>query len=69
MGLVPGGALATKMMTFPSLSWPVPANWSLEQAVTMPAAYVLVRYVKLVCYEVFLLMFCFLNNLANSQST
>ena len=47
MGLVPSGALATTVNAFPDLLWSVPEQWTLEEAITVPSAYALVRYLKL----------------------
>ncbi|KAJ9597742.1 hypothetical protein L9F63_011350 [Diploptera punctata] len=46
MGLVSGGALATQVMTSPSFLWHVPANWSLQEAATVPHAYALKSVVR-----------------------
>ncbi|CAH1176264.1 unnamed protein product [Phaedon cochleariae] len=36
MGMVPSGALATKVTPDPTLLWKVPDNWSLSEAATIP---------------------------------
>ncbi|XP_075977388.1 fatty acid synthase-like [Anticarsia gemmatalis] len=44
MGLVPSGALASTVEADPSLLWPVPEHWSMEDAATVPLPYVLAYY-------------------------
>lgn len=44
MGLVPNGAASSYVMVRPELTWPVPAYWSLEDAATVPFAYVYAYY-------------------------
>ncbi|XP_063235485.1 fatty acid synthase-like [Bacillus rossius redtenbacheri] len=48
MGLAPGRALATTVLADPALLWEVPADWSLEEAATVPAAYCLSYYALVV---------------------
>ncbi|CAH0686078.1 unnamed protein product [Spodoptera exigua] len=40
MGLLPEGALRSVVEADPSLLWPVPEHWNLEDAATVPLAYV-----------------------------
>ncbi|CAH1636735.1 unnamed protein product [Spodoptera littoralis] len=40
MGLLPGGALRSVVEADPALLWPVPEHWTLEDAATVPLAYV-----------------------------
>ncbi|KAJ8713073.1 hypothetical protein PYW08_008377 [Mythimna loreyi] len=40
MGLVRSGAAGSVVLAQPELLWPVPAHWSLEEAATVPLAYV-----------------------------
>lgn len=42
-GLVYGGALATSVLAHKDLIWPVPDEWSMEEASTVPRTYSLVR--------------------------
>uniref|UniRef100_A0A2A4JTZ4 Ketosynthase family 3 (KS3) domain-containing protein n=1 Tax=Heliothis virescens TaxID=7102 RepID=A0A2A4JTZ4_HELVI len=44
MGLVPEGAMGSVVRADPSLLWPVPKQWSLEDAATVPLAYVNAYY-------------------------
>lgn len=44
MGLVPEGALGSTVKADPDLLWPVPQHWSLEDAATVPLAYVHAYY-------------------------
>ncbi|KAG7303505.1 hypothetical protein JYU34_012029 [Plutella xylostella] len=39
MGIVRGGAASTRLAADPSLLWPVPNHWSLEDAATVPLPY------------------------------
>lgn len=39
MGVVPGGAAASKVVAHATLLWPVPKYWTLEDAATVPLAY------------------------------
>ncbi|XP_037974632.2 fatty acid synthase [Plutella xylostella] len=39
MGIVRGGAASTRLAADPSLLWPVPEHWSLEDAATVPLPY------------------------------
>lgn len=39
MGLVKRGSACTTVRAHPKLLWPVPQNWSLEDAATVPLAY------------------------------
>lgn len=43
IGLVPGGALATSVLAHRDLVWPIPDEWSMEEACTIPRTYSLVR--------------------------
>lgn len=43
IGLVPGGALATSVLAHRDLIWPIPDEWSMEEACTIPRACSLVR--------------------------
>lgn len=43
IGLVSGGALATSVLANRDLVWPIPDEWSLEEACTVPRTYSLVR--------------------------
>ncbi|KAJ8711408.1 hypothetical protein PYW07_008650 [Mythimna separata] len=40
MGLVRTGAAGSVVLAQPELLWPVPSNWSLEDAATVPLAYI-----------------------------
>ncbi|KAL4711927.1 hypothetical protein ACJJTC_006096, partial [Scirpophaga incertulas] len=40
MGLMAEGSASTKVRVRPELVWPVPAHWTLEEAATVPLAYV-----------------------------
>ncbi|KOB66860.1 Uncharacterized protein OBRU01_20664 [Operophtera brumata] len=44
MGLVKNGAISTVITAQPDMMWPVPAHWSLEDAATVPLAYVQAFY-------------------------
>ncbi|XP_059062960.1 fatty acid synthase-like [Achroia grisella] len=44
MGLIPGGALSSTVEADPDLLWPVPAHWNLEDAATVPLAYIHAYY-------------------------
>ncbi|KAJ8711410.1 hypothetical protein PYW07_008652 [Mythimna separata] len=44
MGLVRSGAAGSVVRAQPELLWPVPAHWSLEEAATVPLAYVNALY-------------------------
>lgn len=44
MGLLPENALRSVVEADPDLLWPVPEHWSLEDAATVPLAYVNVFY-------------------------
>ena len=44
MGLIPDGALGSIVEADPALLWPVPEHWSLEEAATVPLAYVTAYY-------------------------
>ncbi|KAJ8713074.1 hypothetical protein PYW08_008378 [Mythimna loreyi] len=44
MGLVHSGAASSVVRAQPELLWPVPAHWSLEDAATVPLAYVHALY-------------------------
>lgn len=39
MGVVRGGAASTLVSADPTLLWPVPEHWTLEDAATVPLAY------------------------------
>lgn len=43
-GLVSGSALSTHVLADSSTLWEVPDKWTLEQASTVPVAYILVKY-------------------------
>jgi len=43
MGMVPARSLATTVLADPGFLWEVPANWSLEDAATVPVVYATVR--------------------------
>jgi len=45
IGLVSGGALATSVLAHKDLIWPVPDEWSLEEACTVPRTYSLVSII------------------------
>lgn len=45
-GLVSGSALATHVLADESTLWQVPDEWTLEQASTIPVAYVLVSFIR-----------------------
>ncbi|KAJ0172969.1 hypothetical protein K1T71_011145 [Dendrolimus kikuchii] len=55
MGLVRGGAASSRVRTPASLLWPVPDPWTLEEAATVPLAYLQA-------------MFCLTHNLSNKKS-
>lgn len=42
MGLTEHGALSLNLKIHPYYSWEIPNHWSLQEAATVPAAYVLV---------------------------
>ncbi|XP_075983866.1 fatty acid synthase-like [Anticarsia gemmatalis] len=44
MGLAVGGAASTQLQAQPELLWPVPAHWTLEEAATVPFAYLHALY-------------------------
>lgn len=44
MGLVLGGALSTRLKADEDLLLPVPNEWSLEEAATVPVVYLTVLY-------------------------
>ncbi|KAJ8711409.1 hypothetical protein PYW07_008651 [Mythimna separata] len=44
MGLVPSGSVGSMVLAQPELLWPVPSHWSLEDAATVPLAYVHALY-------------------------
>lgn len=44
MGLVGRGGMATKVHVDPLLAWPVPDEWTMEQAATIPVVYGTVYY-------------------------
>lgn len=46
MGILPSGAASDRIIARPELLWPVPSYWSLEDAVTVPSAYLHALY----CY-------------------
>ncbi|CAB3246476.1 unnamed protein product [Arctia plantaginis] len=45
MGIVQSGAASTQVRAQPDLLWPVPAHWNLEDAATVPLAYVQAFYI------------------------
>jgi fatty acid synthase len=47
MGMVAGGVLSTFIPAHADFSWPVPPDWSLEDAATVPATYSIVIYALL----------------------
>lgn len=51
MGILPAGAASSRVRACPELLWPVPAHWSLEDAVTVPSAYLQAFYccVSILC--------------------
>ncbi|XP_063632471.1 fatty acid synthase-like [Cydia splendana] len=48
MGMVPAKGLATTVLTDESFTWEVPAQWSLEEAATVPVAYATAYYALVV---------------------
>ncbi|KAJ2952058.1 hypothetical protein O0L34_g4321 [Tuta absoluta] len=44
MGIVRNGSASTTVTAVPGLTWPVPAQWSLEDAATVPLAYAQAYY-------------------------
>lgn len=44
MGMSDVGAIATRILAKNVLSWEVPENWSLEDAVTIPIVYTTIIY-------------------------
>lgn len=46
MGILPSGAASSRVKVRPELLWPVPVHWNLEDAVTVPSAYLQAFY----CY-------------------
>lgn len=44
MGVVVGGALSTLVLADKVLTFPVPQDWSLEEAATVPAVYLTVLF-------------------------
>lgn len=48
MGMVPFKGIATTIMTFKDLVWPIPKQWSLEDAATVPVVYITAYYALLV---------------------
>ncbi|XP_022181593.1 fatty acid synthase-like [Myzus persicae] len=48
LGLVPGGALATSVLAHKDLVWPLPDEWTLEEACTVPRTYSLAYYALVV---------------------
>lgn len=48
MGIVKAGALATTVLADPNFLWEVPDTWTLEQAATVPLAYVISFYALVV---------------------
>ena len=51
LGLVPGGALATSVLAHKDLVWPLPDEWSLEEACTVPRTYSLVSIIIAMLYD------------------
>ncbi|CAB3256916.1 unnamed protein product [Arctia plantaginis] len=45
MGIVQSGAASTQVRAQPDLLWPVPAHWNLEDAATVPLAYIQAFYI------------------------
>ncbi|XP_068620644.1 fatty acid synthase-like [Battus philenor] len=45
MGLLPGGAVSSIVTADPDLLWPVPNHWTLQEAATVPLAYVHAYYI------------------------
>lgn len=43
MGLVKSGAFSLQVDALPAFTWEVPAKWNLEEAATVPVAYVTVN--------------------------
>ncbi|KAJ2951603.1 hypothetical protein O0L34_g13759 [Tuta absoluta] len=44
MGLISSGSIASRIQADPHLLWPVPENWSLEEAATVPFPYAQALY-------------------------
>lgn len=44
MGMLGSGSLATHVQADPSLTWEIPAHWTLEEAATVPVVYCTVYY-------------------------
>lgn len=44
MGVLPGGTLSTQVKPDEDLMLPVPEEWSLEEAATVPLVYLTVLY-------------------------
>jgi len=51
LGLVPGGALATSVLAHKDLVWPLPEDWTLEEACTVPRTYSLVSIIITILYD------------------
>lgn len=54
MGIVHSGAVSTQVRAQPDLLWPVPAHWDLEDAATVPLAYVQAFYILvsiIICFK------------------
>lgn len=47
MGLVPDGAVQSHVIAQPEFMWPVPSHWNLEDAATVPLAYLYAYYISL----------------------
>lgn len=45
MGVTQTKAIASKVKAHTDLLWPVPANWSLKDAATVPLAYSMAFYI------------------------
>lgn len=55
MGILPGGAMSSSVEADSDLIWPVPDNWNLEDAATVPLPYVHAYY----CLVKFLITIAF----------
>lgn len=45
MGIIHNNAITSQLNVEPELLWSVPADWSLEEAATVPLAYSLAFYI------------------------
>lgn len=50
MGLITGSSVASTIEVDPNLLWSVPENWTLEDAATVPLAYVQAYYCLVRCF-------------------